>query len=191
MANAYGLQPNEVVLLKDERVKHGGTWAGYSDELILTNLKLVIVKKGAFGGSKGTFTFPLPQIKVHNQQAAVSAKKTAGNYWAVEVYFLNGEETFQLSTGGQKRAKEWVAKINEAVTGVAASADASAGRALPGADAVAGVLKDTLGVFKAKFGAAPAAPASVSSKCAACGAPVTGPQGHAVTCEYCGSVQTL
>ncbi|MFT3797103.1 hypothetical protein [Microbacterium sp.] len=190
MANAYRLQPNEAVLFKDERVKHGGTWAGYSDELILTNLNLVVVKKGAFGGSKGTLTFPLSQIKVHNQQAQASAKKISANYWAVEVYLLNGEETFHLSSGGQKRANEWVAKINEAVTGVSTPVQPGA-RAIPGAEAVAGVLKDTIGVFKSKLGTAPAAPSKVSTKCTACGAPVSGTQGQAVTCEYCSSVQTL
>ena len=33
MAAKYGLQPNEVVLLKDENVMHGGFWSAYTDEL--------------------------------------------------------------------------------------------------------------------------------------------------------------
>ena len=59
MAARYNLQPHEVVLLKDESVMHGGFWSAYTDELMLTNLNLVLIKKGMFGNSKGVLTFPV------------------------------------------------------------------------------------------------------------------------------------
>lgn len=37
----FNLQPNEVVLLKDDSVMHGGLFSAYTDELILTNLNFV------------------------------------------------------------------------------------------------------------------------------------------------------
>ena len=44
MAARYNLQPNEAVLLKDDSVMHGGLMSAYTDELILTNLNLVLTK---------------------------------------------------------------------------------------------------------------------------------------------------
>lgn len=191
MAASYNLQPNEVVLLKDERIMHGGLWSAYTDELILTNLNLVLVKKGMFGNVKGVLTFPVNQIKVHNQQAQAVIGKATNGTDLLEVYFLNGQEKFSFQTGGKKRLNEWIAKIHQAVTGEEAPAQPGTGMALPGAAMVAGVLKDTLGVFKSKLGAQTEAPAKVAGACRGCGAPMAGFQGQTVACEYCGSAQQL
>jgi len=191
MAAKYSLRPNEAVLLKDESVMHGGFLSAYTNELMLTNLNLVLLKKGMFGNSKGVLTFPVNQIKVYNDQAqAVIGKATNGSD-LLEVYFLNGQEKFAFQSGGKKKINEWISKINQVVTGVEAPAQQEAGMALPGAELVAGVLKDTLGVFKSKFGSKSDAPVRVAGKCRGCGAPVTGFQSQAITCEYCGSAQQL
>ena len=191
MATLYNLQPNEVVLLKDESVMHGGFLSGYTDELILTNLNLVLLKKGMFGNSKGVLTFPINQIKVYNQQAQAVIGNAPNRTDLLEVYFLNGQEKFSFQSGGKKKLNEWIAKINQVVTGQDSPAHQASGMALPGAELVAGVLKDTLGVFKSKLGFKSDAPVKVAGKCRACGAPVTGFQGQAITCEYCGSAQQL
>ena len=184
----YALQPNEVVILKDENVKHGGS--SYTDELILTNLNLLVVKKGMFGRSKGVLTFPLDQIKVYDGQAQAVIGKAVNGTAALEVYFLNGQERFGFQSGGKKKVTEWIVRINEIVTGEKASRP-QAGMAIPGAELVAGVLKDTLGVFTAKLGSKSNAPVKVAGRCAACGAPLEGFQGQTVTCQYCGSTQQL
>lgn len=191
MAARYNLQPHEVVLLKDESVMHGGFWSAYTDELMLTNLNLVLIKKGMFGNSKGVLTFPVNQIKVHNQQAQAAISKATNGVNFLEVYFLNGQEKFAFRTGGKKKLNEWIAKINQAVTGEEVSAQLDSGMALPGAVMVAGVLKDTLGVFKSKLGSKAETPVGVASNCRGCGAPVAGVQGQVITCEYCGSAQQL
>ena len=189
----YNLQPNEVVLLKEEHVEHGGR-GSHSDELILTNLNIVVVKFGMFGKVKGVLTFPINQIKVYNQQAqAILTKSGSVDY--LEVYFLNGQEKFHFSSGSgfsnesKKKALIWIAKINEVVTGQ--KAPEVAGRsamALPGADIVAGALKGTFDVFKSKFASTPA---KISSKCSACGAQISGTGGRVVSCGYCGTEQQL
>ncbi|MFZ4841570.1 hypothetical protein [Mycetocola saprophilus] len=92
MAAKYSLQPNEVVFLKDESVMHGGFWSAYTDELMLTNLNLVLIKKGLFGNSKGITTFPVNQIKVYNQQAQAVIGKAMNGSDLLEVYFLNGRK---------------------------------------------------------------------------------------------------
>jgi hypothetical protein len=86
---------------------------------------------------------------------------------------------------------DWASKINLAVTGGDSSGPESAGMAIPGAAMVAGVLKDTYGVFKAKLGSGTDAPVKVAGKCTACGAPLSGTRGSTTTCEYCGSAAQL
>jgi hypothetical protein len=191
MAARYNLQPNEVVLLKDESVAHGGSGAAYKDELILTNLNLVLLQKGMFGNPKGVLNFPLNQIKVYNQQAQAAIGKARNGTNLLEVYLLNGEEKFSFQSGGKKKLNEWIAKINHAVTGQESPVQQASGMALPGAALVAGVLNDTFGVFKSKFGSKSAAPVKVAGKCHSCGAPATGFQGQTITCEYCGAAQQL
>lgn len=170
---------------------HGGFWASHTDELMLTNLNLVLIKKGMFGNSKGILTFPLNHIKVYNNQAQATVGKASNGFDLLEVYFLNGQEQFSFQVGGKKKINEWIAKINQAVTGEETPVQPDSGRALPGAEKVASVLKDTLGVFRSKFEPQSAAPVRVASKCLSCGAPLAGLQGQAVTCEYCGSAQQL
>jgi hypothetical protein len=190
MANC-NLHPNEVVVLKEASVNNGGIFAAYTDDLILTNLNLVLIKKGMFGNSKGVHTFPIDQIKVHNGQAqAVLGKANNNGSPQLEVYFLNGQENFGFQSGGKKKILEWVAKIGEVVTGERASENIGTGLALPGADYVAGALKDTFDVFKGRFGSKSKIE-KVASKCSACGAPISGTRGQLSTCEYCQTAQQL
>lgn len=191
MAVGYGLQPNEAILLKEEGVMHGGLWSAYTDELILTNLNLVLLKRGVFGNSKGVLTFPVNQIKVYNRQAQALIGKATNGADVLEVYFLNGQEQFGFRSGGKKRIKEWIAQLHHAVTGEEAPLPQSAGMALPGAAMVAGVLKDTLNVFRSKLNAEPEVAVKVAIRCLGCGAPMAGIQGRTSTCEYCGSAQQL
>lgn len=192
MAAKYDLQPNEVVLLREQNVMHAGSWPAYTNELILTNLNLVLLKKGAFGTSKGALTFPIDQIKVHNNQVQAVIGKAANGMPLLQVYFLNGQEGFGFHAGGKKKVNLWASTISQAVTGTQAPARPSADTALPGAERVAGVLKGTLDVFKSKLGSTPtAAPIEVAGKCRSCGAPIIGLQGRAVTCGYCDSAQQL
>lgn len=193
MAAQYNLQPNEVVILKTAPIMHGGGFGSTgTNELILTNLNLILVKTGMFGGSKGVLTFPLNQIKVHNQQAQVAIGKNRG-LDALEVYFVNGHESFSFGSGGKykKQVNEWVAKINFVVTGQDTPVQPVSNMALPGTELVAGVLKDTFGAFKSKLGSKSVTPLNVVGKCSACGAPVTGVAGQPITCQYCGSAQQL
>lgn len=192
MAKGYNLQPNEVVLLKDESVCHGGFFSAYTDQLILTNLNLVIVKKGVFGNAKGILAFPINQIKVWNNQAQALLGKASNGFPQLEVYFLNSQENFLFQSGGKKKILDWVAKINQVATGQqATTTQPTPGLALPGAELVAGALKDTFDVFKGRFGAKTSTPTQVAGKCRSCGAPIAGVGGQVATCQYCGAPQQL
>jgi hypothetical protein len=187
----YNLQPNEAVLLKEEHVRHGGTFASYTDALILTNLNLVLVEKGFFGKSKGIRVFPINEVKVDSGQAQAVVGQDKNGTPALEVYFMDGEEKFTFQSGGKKKILTWAAGINQVVTGQEPPVEQETGMALPGTELVAGLLKDTIGVFKAKLGSKTDAPVKVAGKCTACGAPISGTCGSAVACEYCGTVQQL
>lgn len=186
----YNLMPNEVVLIEDDAVIHG---KGASGELTLTNLNLVVMSKGMFGTSKGFQMFPVNQIKVLDGRAHVQLSKSHNGSEALKVYFHHGEEEFRFLSGGKRKIPNWIAKINEAVTGQPAMEPEPevASRALPGADRVAGVLKDTLGAFRSKTVVTPEAPVSVATKCISCGAPASGLRGQAITCPYCDTAQQL
>ncbi|MGB3415018.1 MAG: hypothetical protein WBA28_09930 [Microbacteriaceae bacterium] len=191
MADKYNLQPNEVVLLKDESVTHVGFGLAYSAELLLTNLNLVLVKKTMFGKTKGVLTFPLNQIKVFNKRAQALIARSSNGSDLLEVYFLNGQEKFAFQSGGKRKINEWISKINQAATGEDIPSDESSGLAIPGVELVAGVLKDSLNVFKSKLGYKTETPSKVAGKCLGCGAPVSGFSGQTVTCEYCNSAHQL
>lgn len=49
----YQLLPHEYMIMHSENVCFGKS-ATLSDELILTNLNLIHIKKGLFGGKKGS-----------------------------------------------------------------------------------------------------------------------------------------
>ena len=64
MADNLDLDYDEVVIIKEANVAHGGS--SYRDDLILTNKKLICISKGMFGGTKQIYHYPLDQIKVYN-----------------------------------------------------------------------------------------------------------------------------
>jgi hypothetical protein len=189
----YNLLPNEAVLLREDGIFHG---KGLSGELILTNVNLVIMKEGLFGGSKGSRIFPLNQIKVYNGRVQALSGKS-GSVDVLQVYFLHGVEEFRFGAGSKKKVQAWIGKINEAVTGEPAPLDTSTSHS--GAEAVVAIVKDTLGAFKSAWGGKNAGPASaptslpvpVATKCNSCGSSLSGMQGQSVTCSYCDVSQKL
>ena len=93
----YNLQPNEVVVLTESNVAHGGLMARYTDELMLTNLNLVLIKKGVLGNGKGVLTFPLSQIKVWEGRAQAIAGKARNGTPVLDVFFVEGPKVlFQV-----------------------------------------------------------------------------------------------
>ena len=187
----YNLQPNEVVVLTESNVSHGGFLSAYTDELILTNVNLVLAKKGILGNSKGVRTFPINQIKVWNGRAQAMAGKASNGTPVLEVFFLNGQEKFSFQSGGKRKIAKWSSQIDAVVTGTATPAPPEAGLALPGTEAVAEALAETFKVLKGRFGSGSRAPVQVSGKCRSCGASVSGPGGQSVSCDYCGTAQQI
>lgn len=192
MAN-YNLRPNESIIMKQEQIIHGGVMASFTDELILTNLHIVLVKKGIFGNSKGIQTFPLNQIKVFNGQAQVLLGKTKGGYPQIEVYLLNGQESFGFHN--KKDAVKWIDNINKLVTGNEGEVNTSPSMAITGVEYISEALKGTMDTFKDTLGIKPKSniemPTKEVKKCSYCGAPISGTKGQIVHCQYCDADQQL
>ena len=67
----YHLEPSEAILIQSTGVvcEGGGLMNAYTDELILTNMNIIHVRKGMFGNTKGVQKYPLNQVKVINGEA--------------------------------------------------------------------------------------------------------------------------
>ena len=184
---AYNFAPNEALVYKEAGVAHGGTFASYSAELLLTSENLVLIRKGIFGTNKGVLVFPLSQVKVFNNVAQAIAGKDSRGTPSLEVHFLQGVETFGFDR--KKKAIAWAVRINEVITGGAPGfGTANASTTEKVADALAG----TVGTFKAAFDRRAGAPApAAAGACTSCGAAVSGMAGQVAVCGYCQSPNQL
>lgn len=202
MSKQYELMPNEVVILKDTNVAHGGIMAGYTDELILTNLNLVVVSKGVFGNTKGIFQYPLSQIKRFNGQPQAIKSKRSNSTPCLEVYFTSGDvEQFSFSGNNKRKIDNWADSIahiinNENVdTSDAQDDDLLAGQFKDLGDQLKDVGAEVLDAFgvnrKKNSHSSKNQPQKVSKKCISCSAPLVGYKGQVVKCKYCDTEQTL
>ncbi len=66
-----------------------------TDELILTNLHLIHIKKSFWGGKKDQVTIPINQIKIFEGKPQVSVTKTNGMK-RLEIYYNGGQAIFHL-----------------------------------------------------------------------------------------------
>lgn len=184
--NQYNLRSDEVVIIKHNRIARGGIMASYSDELILTNLHLILISKSIFGKVKNTSRFPVDEIKVFNGKAQTILGKRANGTPQLEVYFTNGQEFFGFES--KKVVKDWIKAINQLVSGQDAAIGGFDDRTIPGTEFIASSIKDTLNTVKGVFGKQPV---KVSQECKSCGAPISGFEGQFVRCQYCETNQQM
>lgn len=191
----YNLQANEYVVLKNNRVLHGGSRASYTDELILTNLNIVLIKKGIFNKIKNIQTYPVNQIKVFDGNAQAKLGKQRSGFPQLEIYFINGEETFGFE--GKREVLNWIDNISKLLTGNSANLDPGARAIIPGTEFIAETLKDTIDTFKTTFGVKlkkadkEVSSKKVTKKCISCMAPISGHKGETIRCQYCDTEQNL
>jgi len=191
----YNLQPNEVVVLKSNRVLHGGVMATYTDELILTNLNVVLISKNIFNKTKNIQTYPVNQIKVFDGQVQAKLGKQRSGFPQLEIYFINNQEIFGFEQ--KKEVLNWINHISKLLTGKSANIDADKHVALPGTEYIAETLKSTIDTFKGAFGIKlkksdeAVEPIKVTKKCISCRAPISGYKGQTVRCQYCDTEQNL
>ncbi len=185
MAEKFNLDSDEVIILKEESVCHGGAFAGWTDDLILTNKAITIVKKGVFGNVKNIIKYPLNDVKVYNDQAQAIVSKNRGGSPQLEIYFKSGEETFLFQN--KRTTNEWAMKINEIITGNTSTALNNTTRmAIPGSAFIAKTIKGTVDTYKDVFGIKNKIE-MVNCHCPSCGASVNGEKDSTGKCPYCDS----
>ena len=114
-APKINLAPNESIILKEACVAHGGVMAIYTDELILTNLNLICISKGMFGNTKKVYYYPLSQLKQYNGKAQVIMGKLSNGLETLELYFVNGTESFNFQSHNKRTINRWIEEISNVV----------------------------------------------------------------------------
>lgn len=190
MKNKINYDSDEVVILKNERVMYSNSMAGYKDTLILTNKRIIYVKKGIFGGDKEIKSYLLSSIKIYKERAQVMLSRTDDFKNKLEIFFISENVIFGFEN--KKDVILWIKKINELTTGKELS-DEEIDDSDPfkdGMKKVAKTLKDTIDIYRDTFGIKKKEE-HVSCKCENCGAALFGIKGENIKCTYCGNIVTL
>lgn len=183
----YQLLPHEYMVMNSDHVSFGKNGLA-TDELILTNLHLVHIKKGFWGGKKDQVTIPINQIKIFEGKPQVSVTKTNG-VKRLEIYYNGGQVIFSFSN--TKDTEKWATNIIKLISGDTSNFATLGDNSLFGAEILAETLKDTFDTFKAGLGIKEAEPEKISTKCSFCGAPLSGQVKQTVRCAYCDMEQSL
>lgn len=192
----YVLQPNEAPILTATGVRGGdGLMSAFTDEIVLTNLHLIWLRKGMIGNVKNIEYFPLALLKVIDGRAQALLTKSRNGMDQLELFFQQDQKAFGFQTGGKREINEWMRAINRAVTGNELPPEAtSSSGVLPGAKAAAeslmGAVRDRAQRAKRPTpGQVPTAPTAMA--CPGCSAPLSGLGGTVVRCGFCGTESTL
>ena len=199
----YQLQSYEGVVLQETGICYepNKLSTAYTDELILTNLNLIHVRKGVFMGTKGVRYIPLNQVKVIGGKCQALVGKAQNGHAILQIYTQQGTEEFAFRTKAKKNAGIWANEISRLVTG-RDSENALESQDAPEydfEDTVVGQLKEAFGEVGAAFGIGfgksgqqqKSSVERVSTKCSGCHAPITGVKGKAAVCKYCDTEQVL
>ena len=191
----YNLQPNESIVMKSDRVLRAGLMTSYTDELILTNLNVILISKGVFGNTKNIQRYPINQIKVFNEQVQAKLGKQRSGLPQLEIYFINGQELFGFEN--KKEVINWIKNISKLLTGKSVDIDLGPHKTIPGTEFVAEALKGTLDTFKSTFGiqlkktSKVVGSEKITKNCISCMAPISGYKGQTISCKYCDTEQNL
>lgn len=198
MALNYNLASNESIIMKNDSVSYGRS---YYNELILTNQQIILVIKGTFGNTKNVKYFSLSQIKNFNNQAQVFIGKSNNGRTTLDVYFLNGQESFGFDS--KRTLRKWVENITTLVNGEDVVIDQLGSHNGGQFDDVREQFTEAAKQVKEQFGLAGSSfknafgfqnkqtdthslnNEKITTKCPSCGAPITGKRGNIVSCQYC------
>ena len=183
----YQLLPHEYMIMNSDDVSFGKNGL-YTDDLILTNLHLIHIRKGIFGGRKGQIIIPINQIKIFEGKPQVSVTKNNGSK-RLEIYYNSGQAIFSFSN--TKDTDKWATNIIKLISGDTNDFETLGDSSLFGADVLAETIKDTFDAFKTGLGFKDTEPEKLSTKCTFCGAPLSGTIKQVVKCGFCDMEQSL
>ncbi len=179
--------PEETVILKAEKVGYGTPISTKSNDLILTNQAILLVRKNMLGKTKEVVRYPLADLRTAGGKPEVHKGGDEFNP-TLDLYLDYGEEKFKFEW--KKDIEEWIASITETVTGekVERKPDFNLDdfKDIIGfAESVTGTVKDVKKAFGIKSNE------QAVGKCVSCGASITGMEDESVQCPYCGTWNKL
>lgn len=206
MDDEYNLVPGEVLIMSSEGVVliEGKERQGL-DELALTNKNLILVNEvstGLFSSKRMLKRCPLDLIACPEGIPQAFLGKRRDEY-VLQVVFADESLTLWFPDNEKCEAKRWADAIRCAVVG---DIDGIETEKSPVPKEVTGLL-DGVGGFVGAFLAEASdtaheatrprqtprktVPPKTAAKCLGCHAPLSGSKGGVVTCDYCGTKQTL
>lgn len=190
----YNLEPGEYVILQTMPVNLiDGKQKEPLDEVVLTDRTLILVSTvstGLFNSERYLKRCPLAHVSYSADEPVVMVLKRGDSYW-LQASFEGESVSLEFPENPKQEAKRWSAAIKHAIEGDFDSINTSF---LPPKE-IGAFLDNVKGAAKSVgLGGRPEQKAPtrrVSKKCSGCHAPLAGIRGHVVTCEYCGTKQTL
>ena len=195
----FSLQPDEAMILQEVSVEHGfGIATAYTDELYLTTRNIYCVNKGVFGNTKNIFCYPLNQLKkVNGRPQAIQGKKSNGTP-SLEIYLMNGNESFSFKSNNKSTIKKWIKEINKALGYEGAFEEDDE---FDDSGTLIGEMKGAFNNAMSELGInfqlgkkqaiQSESQSKINKKCISCSAPLIGYKGQLVHCKYCDTDQTL
>lgn len=206
MDEEYNLSPGEVFIMQSEGVELiCGRDSEELSEIVLTNKNLILVNEvptGLFSSKRLLKRCPLDAIVCSEgiPQAFLGKKR---DMYVLQVVFADEAVTLRFLKRSEKReAKRWAEAIKYAVVGDIDSINTDEtplGKdvtdPIDGLVGLAGAFMSEVtsasnSISKAKK-PRKTAPVKATMKCKGCHAPLLGIKGRVVTCDYCGTKQTL
>lgn len=190
----YNLEPGEYVILQTMPVNLiDGDQKESLDEVVLTDRTLILVttvSTGLFSSEKFVKRCPLSHVSYSADEPVVMVLKRGDSYW-LQASFEGESISLEFPENPKQEAKRWSAAIKHAIEGEYDSINTNF---LPPRE-IGDFLDNVRGAAKSmgfKDKPAEKGPSRrVNKKCPGCHAPLAGIRGHIVTCEYCGTKQTL
>lgn len=215
------LLPHEVILKRDSSITYdpNGRRSVPNAELLLTNLALIVVAKGMFGGTKEIIRFPLETISRDHGRARVQEGKSKNGERQLHVFFPYGVESFTLGeadvenddpgavlknlfTSQAEKERRNLQEWRNAIITAAHEIDGTALRTSNEPSAETRGFIDAMvatvgaGVSAVTHSGSTAKPAqkvqqNKTQRCIGCGAPLSGCKGERVVCRYCDTEQAI
>ena len=199
MDDEYNLSAGEAVIMQSDGVELlCGRDSEELDELVLTNKNLILVNEvsvGLFTTQRLVKRCPLDSILCPegSPQAFLGKKKDS---YILQVAFEQEAITLHFPGNERREAKRWADAIKCAVIGDLDSIETEESQLPPEVTSLIDGFKGFASAFISEAteptdSAAKAGKTIAAGRCTGCRAPLSGVKGAIVTCDYCGTKQTL
>ena len=189
------LAPNEGIILQNTAIMSGSPWAAYTDELILTNLNVILIKRGMFGKKKNEQRFPISQIKkIDGKPQVMQGPNSLNGTPQLHITFIHGMEWFEFQEDNEKEITKWIRAIYElfhCTPDNLPEDEEEMGFVASTLKKGVNSIKNILGIKSKDDNNNNDISTIKNIKCSGCKAPLTGKQGQVVKCVYCDTKHTF